>query len=59
MVINVTPEQFVSRMTRMARIDLLSWVAPVPKPADGKLPKLDPEPTEGRTPTWVSDTRIK
>lgn len=55
MVINVTPEQIV---TRMARTDWLSWVAPAPKPADGKKPKLDPAPTEGRTPSWVVDTRI-
>jgi ribonuclease Z len=55
MVINVTPEQIV---TRMARTDWLSWVAPAPKPADGKKPQLDPAPTEGRTPNWVVDTRI-
>ncbi len=55
MVINVTPEQIV---TRMARTDLLSWAAPAPKPAGGKRPKLDPAPTEGRTPKWVMDTRI-
>jgi ribonuclease Z len=55
MVINVTPEQIV---TRMARTDLLSWAAPAPKPGDGKKPKLSPAPTEGRTPKWVVDTRI-
>jgi ribonuclease Z len=55
MVINVTPEQIV---TRMARTDLLSWTAPAPKSADGKKPKLSPAPTEGRTPSWVVDTRI-
>ncbi len=55
MVINVTPEQIV---TRMARTDLLSWAAPAPKSAGGKKPELDPAPTEGRTPSWVVDTRI-
>ena len=55
MVINVTPEQIV---TRMARTDLLSWAAPAPKSADGTKPKVSPAPTEGRTPGWVSDTRI-
>ncbi len=55
MVINVTPEQIV---TRMARTDLLSWAAPAPKSAGGKKPKVDPAPTEGRTPSWVVDTRI-
>ena len=53
MVINVTPEQIV---TRMAKTDLLSWSAPAPK-AD-KPPKLDPAPTEGRTPEWVQATRF-
>ncbi len=55
MVINVTPEQIV---TRMARTDLLSWAAPAPKSADGKRPEVDPYITEGRTPQWVVDTRI-
>ncbi len=55
MVINVTPEQIV---TRMAQTDLLSWAAPAPKSAAGKKPKIDPPPTEGRTPKWVVDTRI-
>ena len=55
MVINVTPEQIV---TRMARTDLLSWAAPAPKSAGGKRPKVDPAPTHGRTPSWVVDTRI-
>ncbi len=55
MVINVTPEQIV---TRMARTDLLSWAAPAPRSAAGGRPKLDPAPTEGRTPSWVVDTRI-
>jgi len=55
MVINVTPEQIV---TRMARTDLLSWAAPAPKPADGAKPEVSPAPTKGRTPGWVSDTRI-
>ncbi len=55
MVINVTPEQIV---TRMAKTDLLSWAAPAPKPADGQRPKIDPAPTEGRTPQWVVDTRL-
>ncbi len=55
MVINVTPEQIV---TRMARTDLLSWAAPAPKSAGGKRPEVDPAPTEGRTPQWVVDTRI-
>ncbi len=55
MVINVTPQQIVSRM---AQTDLLSWAAPAPRSAGGKRPKVDPAPTEGRTQTWVSDTRI-
>lgn len=55
MVINVTPEQIV---TRMARTDLLSWAAPAPKSAGGKRPKLDSAPTQGRTPSWVVETRI-
>ena len=54
MVINVTPEQIV---TRMAKTDLLSWAAPAPK--SSKPPKLDPAPTEGRTPEWVQATRFK
>ncbi len=56
MVINVTPEQIV---TRMAKTDLLSWAAPAPRPADGKRPELEPYITEGRTPQWVIDTGIK
>jgi ribonuclease Z len=55
MVINVTPEQIV---TRMALTDLLSWAAPAPKSAAGARPELDPPPTEGRTQKWVVDTRI-
>ncbi|MEC4668481.1 MAG: hypothetical protein VST65_02980, partial [Nitrospirota bacterium] len=55
MVINVTPEQIV---TRMAKTDLLSWAAPAPRPVDGKRPELEPYITEGRTPSWVVDTRI-
>lgn len=55
MVINVTPEQIV---TRMAKTDLLSWAAPAPKSEGGKRPTLDPAPTEGRTQSWVVDTRI-
>ncbi len=57
MVINVTPEQIV---TRMAKTDLLSWVAPAPPPPPGaKRPQLDPPVTEGWTPQWVIDTRLK
>ncbi|MEE8626129.1 MAG: guanitoxin biosynthesis MBL fold metallo-hydrolase GntH [Acidiferrobacterales bacterium] len=55
MVINVTPEQIV---TRMAKTDLLSWAAPAPKSKGDKRPTLDPAPTEGRTQSWVVDTRI-
>ncbi len=56
MVINVTPEQIV---TRMAKTDLLSWAAPAPPPPPGaKRPQLDPPVTEGRTPQWVMDTRL-
>ncbi len=55
MVINVTPEQIV---TRMAKTDLLSWAAPALKSAGGKTPEFDPVPTEGRTQSWVIDTRI-
>ena len=56
MVINVTPEQIV---TRMAKTDLLSWAAPAPKVEGQKPPKLDPAPTEGRTQSWVTKTRFK
>ena len=56
MVINVTPEQIV---TRMAKTDLLSWAAPAPKTEGQKPPKLDPAPTEGRTQSWVTKTRFK
>jgi ribonuclease Z len=57
MVINVTPEQIV---TRMAKTDLLSWAAPAPPPPRGtKRPQLEPTVTEGRTPQWVMDTRLK
>ncbi len=31
---------------------------PAPKSAIGKKPEVDPAPTEGRTPKWVTDTRI-
>ena len=55
MVINVTPEQVI---TRMAKTDLLSWAAPNPPPPNGQQPQLDPPVTEGRTPQWVMDTRI-
>ncbi len=56
MVINVTPEQIV---TRMAKTDLLSWAAPAPPPPAGaKRPELDPLVAEGRTPQWVVDTRL-
>ena len=56
MVINVTPEQIV---TRMAQTDLLSWAAPAPRSATGERPGLEPYVTEGRTPQWVIDTGIK
>ncbi len=56
MVINVTPEQIV---TRMAKTDLLSWAAPAPRVKGQKPPKPDPAPTEGRTPSWVTKTRFK
>ena len=56
MVINVTPEQIV---TRMAKTDLLSWAAPAPPPPPGaEQPQLDPPVTDGRTPQWVMDTRL-
>jgi ribonuclease Z len=55
MVINVTPEQIV---TRMAKTDLLSWAAPAPRPPGAKRPRLDPPVTDGRTPQWVMDTRL-
>ena len=56
MVINVTPEQIV---TRMAKTDLLSWAAPAPRPPAGAArPQMDPPVTEGRTPQWVTDTEI-
>ena len=55
MVINVTPEQIV---TRMAKTDLLSWAAPAPRAKGQKPPKLDPAPTEGRTQSWVTKTRF-
>ncbi len=53
MVINVTPEQIV---TRMAKTDLLSWAAPAPR--GGSPPEVDPVPTDGRTQDWVMDTRF-
>ncbi len=56
MVINVTPEQIV---TRMAKTDLLSWAAPAPRAKGQKPPKLDPAPKEGRTESWVTKTRLK
>lgn len=56
MVINITPAQIV---TRMAKTDLLAWGAP-PLPADaGHTPDYAPAPTEGRTPSWISETRLK
>jgi len=55
MVINVTPEQIV---TRMAKTDLLSWAAPAPRSGAGKRPELEPYVAEGRTPQWVVDTGI-
>jgi ribonuclease Z len=54
MVINVTPDQIVSRM---ARTDLLSWAAPAPR--TGERPELDPAPTEGRTQEWIIETRFR
>jgi ribonuclease Z len=56
MVINVTPEQIV---TRMAKTDLLAWAAPAPKVDGQKPPKLDPVVTDGRTQSFVVDTRFK
>jgi ribonuclease Z len=56
MVINVTPEQIV---TRMAKTDLLSWAAPAPRAKGQKPPKVDPPPIEGRTESWVTKTRFK
>jgi len=56
MVINVTPEQIV---TRMAKTDLLSWSAPAPRAKGQKPPKLDPAVIEGRTESWVTKTRLK
>ena len=55
MVINVTPEQIV---TRMAQTDLLSWAAPAPRSGAKEPPELEPYITEGRTPQWVIDTEI-
>ena len=52
MVINVTKEQIV---TRMARTDLLGWSAP----SEASEVTFDKKPTEGITPTWVSDTRLQ
>ena len=53
MVINVTPEQIV---TRMALTDMLSWAAPAPK--------VEAEPTieplsDARRPDWVTKSRIE
>ncbi len=56
MVINVTPEQIV---TRMAKTDLLSWAAPAPKVDGQKPPKLDPVVNDGRTQSFVVETRFK
>ena len=55
MVINVTQKQIV---TRMAKTDLLAWgAAPLP-PEDGKEPTFAPVPKVGRTPDWLSSTRL-
>lgn len=53
MVINVTPEQIV---TRMAMTDLLSWAAPAPKTESE--PTLDTL-SDAKRPDWVTKTRIK
>ncbi|MGF1734953.1 guanitoxin biosynthesis MBL fold metallo-hydrolase GntH [Photobacterium satsumensis] len=53
MVINVTKEQIV---TRMARTDQLAWAEPSPE-SDAQL-TYAPKPTEGLTPSWISDTRL-
>ncbi|MGR5065024.1 guanitoxin biosynthesis MBL fold metallo-hydrolase GntH [Photobacterium sp. DNB22_13_2] len=52
MVINVTKEQVV---TRMARTDLLSWSPP----SDPSEATFDKKPSEGLTPSWVSDSRLE
>ena len=54
--VNVTPEQIV---TRMAKTDLLAWAAPAPPAPEDQAPELGTPPTEGRTPRWVTDTRIR
>lgn len=52
LVINVTPEQIVSRMTIA---DLLSWPAPAPKAeASPTIDKL----SSAKRPGWVTSTRI-
>lgn len=56
MVINVTPEQIV---TRMAKTDLLAWGAPPLPIKRGHKLHFVPAPTEGRTPSWLTKTRLK
>lgn len=53
MVINITPEQIV---TRIAGTDLLHKIPPQPKV--DKPPKLE-EPSKAVTPKWISSTLIK
>jgi ribonuclease Z len=52
-VINVTPEQIV---TRMAKTDHLAWAAPSPE--SDEPAEIDPPVTEGRTFEWVTRTRL-
>ncbi len=53
MVINVTPDQIV---TRMGETDLLHWTPPPPGPS-GPPPDLDPH-SDAVIPDYVADTRL-
>lgn len=53
MVINVTPDQIV---TRMGETDLLHWTPPTPGPS-GPPPDLDP-PSDAFIPDYVATTRL-
>ena len=53
MVINVTPEQIV---TRMALTDMLAWAVPAPKPK--KEPTMD-APSKSQRPKGLTDTKIE
>ena len=53
MVINITPDQLV---TRMGETDLLHWTPPPPGPS-GPTPDLDPR-SDAVIPDYVAETRL-